>query len=246
MVIFNGTPFNKDDVLLEAVESGAWEVNVYPVCERFPCSREDFKGAWEDRFSYDYIKNQYDLAKGSGHLNAFYQELMLQITSEDERLIQDSEIRWYPRTNLLRNKSAYNFYITTDFATSSKTTADFSVISVWAYNNNGDWFWVDGICKKQTMDRTIDDLFRLAQEYSPQQVGVEITGQQGAFIKWLQKEMMDRNIWFNFASSDKNNNTPGIRPVVDKLSRLNMVVPWFKAGKVYFPEEMQTDPSVFP
>lgn len=242
MVIFNGTPFNKDDVLLEAVESGAWEVNVYPVCERFPCSREDFKGAWEDRFSYDYIKNQYDLAKGSGHLNAFYQELMLQITSEDERLIQDSEIRWYPRTNLLRNKSAYNFYITTDFATSSKTTADFSVISVWAYNNNGDWFWVDGICKKQTMDRTIDDLFRLAQEYSPQQVGVEVTGQQGAFIKWLQKEMMDRNIWFNFASSDKNNNTPGIRPVVDKLSRLNMVVPWFKAGKVYFPEEMQDTP----
>lgn len=242
MVIFNGTPFNKDDVLLEAVESGAWEVNVYPVCERFPCSREDFKGAWEDRFSYDYIKNQYDLAKGSGHLNAFYQELMLQITSEDERLIQDSEIRWYPRTNLLRNKSAYNFYITTDFATSSKTTADFSVISVWAYNNNGDWFWVDGICKKQTMDRTIDDLFRLAQEYSPQQVGVEITGQQGAFIKWLQKEMMDRNIWFNFASSDKNNNTPGIRPVVDKLSRLNMVVPWFKAGKMYFPEEMQDTP----
>ena len=239
LVIFNGTPFNKEDVLLEAVESGAWEVNVYPVCERFPCSREDFKGAWEDRFSYDYIKDQYELAKGSGHLNAFYQELMLQITSEDERLIQNSEIRWYQRSILLNQKNAYNFYITTDFATSSKNSADFSVISVWAYNNNGDWFWVDGICRKQTMDRSIDDLFSLVQEYSPQQVGVEITGQQGAFIKWLQQEMMYRNIWFNFASSDKNNNTPGIRPTVDKLTRLNLVVPWFKAGKVYFPSEME-------
>lgn len=51
-VIFNGTPFNKDDILIEAVESGAWDVNVWPVCERWPVSREEFVGAWEDRFSF--------------------------------------------------------------------------------------------------------------------------------------------------------------------------------------------------
>jgi hypothetical protein len=27
--------------------------------------------------------------------------------------------------------------------------------------------------------------------------------------------------------------------VADKLTRFNMVVPWFKAGKFYFPEEMK-------
>ena len=59
-IIFNGTPFNKTDVLYSAVESGAWKVNVYPVCERFPCSKEDFVGAWEDRFSYEFILNQYE------------------------------------------------------------------------------------------------------------------------------------------------------------------------------------------
>ena len=47
-VVFNGTPFNKQDILIEAVESGAWDVNVWPVCERFPCEKEDFIGAWED------------------------------------------------------------------------------------------------------------------------------------------------------------------------------------------------------
>ena len=41
-IIFNGTPFNKDDIMIEAVESGAWDVNVWPVCERFPCSKEEF------------------------------------------------------------------------------------------------------------------------------------------------------------------------------------------------------------
>lgn len=238
-VIFNGTPFNKEDILIEAVESGAWDVNVWPVCEKFPCTEEEFVGAWPDRFSFKSVMEHYVLAEKTGKLAAFYQELMLRISSEDERLVQDSEIRWYSRKNLLANKDNFNFYITTDFATSKKQTADFTVISVWAYNANGDWFWVDGICARQTMDVTVNDLFRLVQEYRPQQVGIEVTGQQGGFIPWLQQEMLTRNIWFNFASSE-NSGQPGIRPAVDKLSRFNMVVPWFKAGKFYFPEEMKT------
>lgn len=237
-VVFNGTPFDKEDILIEAVESGGWDVNVWPVCERFPCSKEEFAGAWEDRFSYDFIKAQYEFAEANGKLPSFYQELMLRITSEEERLVQDSEIRWFNRAKLLGNKGHYNFYITTDFATSAKQTADYSVISVWAYTSNGDWLWVDGVAERQTMDRSINDLFRLVQEYKPQAVGVEVTGQQKAFINWLQSEMQTRNVWFNFASSEKSGE-PGIRPITDKLSRFNLVVPWFKMGKMYFPEEMK-------
>jgi phage terminase large subunit-like protein len=235
-IVFNGTPFNKTDILYEAVESGAWDVNVWPICEEFPCSREEFKGAWDDRFTYDFVNEQYQLSILSGKLSAFNQELMLRISSEEERLVQDSEIRWYPRKTLLNNRGRYNFYITTDFATSDAQTADYSVISVWAYNSNGDWFWVDGACARQTMDKSIDDLFRLVSEYRPQSVGVEITGQQGAFIQWLQREQMNRNVWFNFA---QEKGKPGIRPITNKLSRFNLVVPMFKAGKIYFPEELR-------
>lgn len=238
-VIFNGTPFNKNDIMVEAVESGAWDVNVWPVCEQFPCSREEFRGAWEDRFTYDFVKAAYERAVLNGKVAAFMQEMMLRISSEEERLVQDTEIREYSRIRLLERRSAFNYYITTDFATSDKQSADFSVISVWAYNSNGDWFWVDGICERQDMGKTIDDLFRLAQIYRPQSVGIEITGQQQAFIKWIQQEMITRNIWFNFASSERSG-TPGIRPVVNKLTRFNMVVPLFKAGKIYFPHELRT------
>lgn len=237
-VVFNGTPFGKEDILVQAVESGAWDVNVWPVCERFPCSEEDFVGAWEDRFTYAYVKEQYELSVKNGQLSAFLQELMLRIISEEERLVQEADIRWYSRAKLLANKGAFNFYITSDTTTSKKNTADFANISVWAYNANGDWFWVDGIHARQTIDKTWDDLFRLVQEYRPQSVGIEVTGQQQAYIKWLQSEMLNRNIWFNFASSEKSGE-PGIRPTVDKLSRFNTVVPWFKAGKMYFPEEMK-------
>lgn len=238
-VIFNGTPFNKDDIMIEAVESGSWDVNVWPVCEKFPCTEEEFKGAWEDRFPYAEVKAMYDRAVLNGKGAAFMQEMMLRISSEEERLVQDNELWEYSRPKLLEYRNQFNFYITTDFAVSDKQTADFSVISVWAYNANGDWFWVDGICERQDMSKTVDDLFRLVQEYKPQSVGIEVSGQQLAFIKWLQQEMMNRNIWFNFASSEKSG-SPGIRPVQNKLSRFNLVVPMFKARKIFWPKEMRT------
>ena len=237
-IIMSGTPFNQEDPMIEAVESGEWDVNVYPVCEQFPCDREDFVGAWEDRFDYDYVMQQYLLAQSVGQVDGFYQELMLSISTSENRMVEESDIRWYRRDLLLQNKHHYNFYITTDFATSTRKQADYSVISVWAYNHNGDWFWVDGIFKQQTMEKNINDLFNLVQEYKPQSTGIEVAGQQGAFIQWIEEQMITRNIWFTLAK-DSNNNKAGIRPVGDKLTRFNLVVPLFKQGKIMFPSEWQ-------
>lgn len=237
-VVFNGTPFNKDDIMIEAIESGAWDVNVWPVCERWPVSKAEFCSAWPDRFTYKFVKEAYTRAVLNGKVAGFMQELMLRISSDEDRLVQDGEIWEYSRNTLLKYKHQFNFYITTDFAVSDKQTADYSVISVWAYNANGDWFWVDGICERQDMAKNGDDLFRFVQEYRPQSVGIEVTGQQLAFITWFQQQMMDRNIWFNFASSEKSG-TPGIRPIINKLSRFNLVVPLFKARKIFWPKEMR-------
>jgi predicted phage terminase large subunit-like protein len=242
-IIWSGTPFNARDPLYKAVESGAWKVNVYPICNQFPCPRDEFKGAWESRFPYSYVKAQYDFALAQGKISDFNQELMLRIMSEEDRLILDSEILWYNRSNLLANKNKFNFYITTDFATSGKQAADYSVVAVWALNYKGHWFLVDGVCKRQTMDKNIEALFMFAQRYNPQQVGIEISGQQGGFIPWIQAQMMDRNCYFNLAS-DVDSNDLGIRPNTNKMVRFNLVVPWFKAHLMFFPTEMKETPLV--
>jgi len=241
--IWSGTPFNARDPLYKAVESGAWRVNVYPVCEKFPCTREEFRGSWEDRFNYDYVMKKYKKALRQGKLASFNQELMLRIMSDEDRLIQDSDIQWYNRRNLIKNRHLFNFYITTDFATSDKTAADYSVISVWALNNKGDWFWVDGIVKKQLMDANVEDLFRLARMYNPMAVGIEVSGQQGGFIPWIQEKMMDKNVYFNLAS-DNNGKKAGIRPSTQKIERFNLMVPMFKTHQMWFPEELKQDPRI--
>lgn len=242
-VIWSGTPFNAKDPLYKAVESGGWWVNVFPVCEKFPVEEHEFRGSWPDRFTYAFVKEQYDFAIANGRPDTFNQELMLRIMSEDERLIRDGDINLYERDVLLQNRNNFNYYITTDFATSEKTSADYSVISVWAYSSNGDWFWVDGVCKRMTMDKNIDELFAFAQKWQPMEVGVEVSGQQGGFVSMIQREMINRDLYFNLASST-NGGAPGIRPVQQKIERFNTIVPLFKANKIYFPRELQQTPEM--
>lgn len=240
-VIWNGTPFNQKDPLYKAIESGGWAVNVFPVCEQFPCAEEDFRGAWPDRFTYAVVKKAYDKAVSVGKLDAFNQELMLRIMSDEDKVLTASDYVWFSRKAVLLNKHNFNFYITTDLATSEKKSADFTVISVWAYNSNGDWMLVDGFRKRCLVDEGINEIFRFAQIYNPQSVGIEVTGQQGGFVTWLQNEMISRNVWFNLATAN-NSNTPGIRPITDKFSRFMLQVPMFKMRKMMFPTELRDDP----
>ena len=239
-IIWSGTPFNASDPLYKAIESGAWAVNCYPVCEKFPCTRQEFRGSWEDRFTYDYVKRKYLEALKSGTVHTFNQELMLRIMSDEDRLVLDSDINWYKRHDVLKHLHLYNTYITTDFATTEDESGDYAFISVWAISSGGHKFWVDGICKRQGMDKNIDALFVLAQKYKPLSVGIEVTGQQEGFIPWIKSEMVKRRIFFNLASSG-NSNRPGIRPNTNKLQRFIVTVPWFKAGEMFFPEELKNE-----
>lgn len=238
MIIWSGTPFNAKDPLYKAVESGAWKVNVYPVCEKFPCTREEFRGAWPDRFHYDYVMGKYITAVKSGKIETFNQELMLRIMSDEDRLVMDNDLRYYDRATFMKNRGRFNYYITTDFANSEKKSGDFSVITVWALNSRGDWYWADGICRRQDMGKNLDDLFRLSQRWKPLGVGIEVSGQQEGFIPIIMNMMIERNVFFSLVS-DNNSNKPGIRPTTNKLERFTVVVPWFKLNKYYFPKNME-------
>ncbi len=241
MQIWTGTPFNKSDPLYEAAGSGAWNTRVYPLCEKFPCSKENFRGAWPDRFPYEFVKKEFRSLKKSGEISSFNQELMLRITSEEDRLVQDDEIVWYDRDRLMVDRTRYNFYITTDFATVDGAKNDYSVISVWAYTNNKDWLLVDGICQRQLMDKNINDLFRFVSMYKPLSVGIEINGQQAGFIAWLKGEMLTRNVFFNLAGKGK---TEGIRRTGSKIESFKLFVPTIKAKKMWLPNEMKSRPLI--
>jgi hypothetical protein len=235
-VIYIGTPISEDDLLHKLKNSGTYTVLRFPLCTKFPVSEEDYESVWPDNFTYDYAMNMYKQFKSAGTTQLFYQEYMLEVTDLDTLLVDEDDIQWFDPSLIKKNKSLYNFYIVTDFATSTKKSADFSTIGVIAISSNSDWLLVDGQCVRQSMQQNIEDTFRYAKTWNPISVGIESSGQQGGFISIMQEMMMKLNIWFTFAKKPGSKDL-GIRPIKDKDHRfVTGVQPKFKQNKIWLPK----------
>lgn len=235
-VIYIGTPISEDDLLHKLKNSGSYSVVRFPLCDKFPVSEEEYKSVWPDNFTYDYAEDMYNQFKTAGTTQLFYQEYMLEVVDLATLLVEEDDIRWFDPSLFMKNKSDYNYYISTDFATSTSKSADFSTIGVWAVSSNNDWILIDGQCVRQTMQDNIEDLFRYVKRWNPLSVGIESSGQQGGFISILQEMMMKRNLWFTFAKK-QGSKEPGIRPLKDKMHRfVTGVQPKFKQNKIWFPK----------
>ena len=244
-MIWLGTPFNENDPLYKAVSSGAWKSSVFPIAERFDSktTKEDFRGAWEDRFPYEYVKQEFDDSIKLGRPQDFYQELMLRINSDEQRLIPEGNIVWYSIDDVIHNLYDYNIYITTDAAVSESKRADYSVISVWAVNNNLDILLIDGWHDKVKLSDFINKLFWFVnkyQKYNLMGVGIEISAQQKGFISMIQQQMLRDNVYFTLLS---NSDEPGLKVSgTNKFQRFLQIQPKFALHKIWFPKEMKDDP----
>ena len=243
-MVWLGTPFNESDPLYKAVESGAWNVACFPIAEDFDSmtTEETFKGSWDERFTYEYVKREFDEAMKTGRPQDFYQELMLRISSEEERLIPESNIVWFGERNyILKHKEDYNWYIFTDAATSENKKADYSVVTVWAVNNNGDIMLIDGWHDRVLFNKFIDKLFSFAEIYKTNLmgVGVENSSTQKAFLDVIQQAQIRRNSYFHLLS---NKTEPGLFPIGDKFQRFLAVQPRFAAHKIWFPSDIKNEP----
>lgn len=235
-IFYIATPVSERDLLNKLVNNPEWSVHKFPICETFPCSKEEFKGNWEDRFPYEAVKSKYEMYLASGQAQGFYQEYMLDLIDLSTLLVEEDDVKWFDPMTVKKNKDGYNFYISTDFATSTKKSADFSCIAVWAINNNGDWMLVDGQAVRQTMQDNIQDLFDYVRKWKPITVGIETSGQQGGFLSIIDEEMHKKKVYFTLAKK-KGSKEPGIRPTKDKVHRfVTGVQPRFKQGKIWFPK----------
>lgn len=247
-IVYIGTPIAENDLLHKLKNSGVYSVVKFPLCTKFPVAEAEYDSVWPDRFTYEYTENMYKQFDSSGKTQLFYQEYLLEVVDLGTLLVDDADIKWFEPSLIKKNADDYNFYITTDFATSTKKSADFSTIGVWAINNNSDWMLVDGQCKRQTMQENIDDLFNYVSKWKPLSVGIESSGQQGGFISILEEMMFTRNTWFSFAKKPGSKD-PGIRPVKDKVHRfVTGVQPKFKQNKIWLPrlEDVEkTNPRLY-
>lgn len=231
--IWIGTPFNKKDPLYTAFGTQMWNSNVYPIAEEFPCDENSFKGAWTDRFSYDFVLKKYNNLQSVGKIDAFNKEFMLRIMSDEDRLVLDDEIVFTENIDYYMNKQNYNFYITTDIAVSEKQKADFSVIAVWCYDSEHNWVLVDGMVQRVKINVFIDKLFEYVKDYNVSAVVMEKSATQKGFIDLIETEMIKRQEYF-YLARDRGSHEAGFLMSTSKLARFNKVLPLFKVKKIKF------------
>lgn len=250
--ILIGTPYNKKDPVYQRIESGAWVPVVFPICERVheDLVLKEFRGAWEDRHSYEKVMKRYMDASRSNKLRSFMQELMLRISSEKDRVIPNNYIEPFTRENILKNGAGYNWYITTDFTTTGGTGNDFSGMAVWAVSSNGDHFLVDLVLKKMELAMQYNELFRLVNKYKRYtgsiEVGIEIDGQQKIHLFAIKELMTKKNEYFTIAKQ-KGGLREGILSKSGKggkEGRFSVMVPLFQAGKIWFARELEDTPAM--
>lgn len=255
-IIIVNTPFNKKDPVYSALEGGVWTPVCLPVCEKIYLGmpKSEYKGSWEAMKTFEEIMEKYEDAYYGDTVREFMQELMLRISSEEDKMIPDKllENQWYKRVDIVKNIHAYNLYMTTDFTTTGSKGSDLSGIAVWAVNHNQDYFLLDLCLRKQEMEQQYNEVFRFIDEYTPEgktfEVAVEVDGGQRSHILALKDRMRQRSNYFTIAR--QKGSQPGSEGIMSRLEggnkhwRMRMTLPLFQNRKIFFPEELRGLPEM--
>ena len=178
---------------------------------------------------------------------------MLRISSEEDRLVKDDQIQWYSRSQLEKNLGGYNIYITTDLTASNNLKGDYSTIFAWAVNNQGDWFMLDCVVRKMTIDEQYKPIFEMNRRWGAKYgrnvtVGIEIDGQQQLNLHSLKKQMIEYNSFFTFArqigSVAGKEGISRRQATGAKHEQFMRVHPLFQQHKLYLPEELKNTPDM--
>ena len=254
-IIIINTPFNKNDPVYQALESGTWTPVCIPMCERIDedITEDEFIGAWEPMHSFQRIKERYEDALGSNAIREFNQELMLRISSDEDRMISDDMIQWYNRADLEHKLPAFNLYMTTDFTTTGGAASDLSGVAAWAIGPNSDHFMLDLELKQQTIGEQYAAVFRMNKHWGALNqrtttVGIETDGQQKAHIFAIKEQMVKYNEWFNIGK--QKGAKFGSEGIMSRLEggnkhwRFRMMLPLFQNRKIWFPVELKDTPQM--
>jgi len=259
-----GTPYNKSDPIYSRIESAAALPVVFPRAEQMPTDDLDksvFKSVWPDRHTYKNCRKEYVAARmakqmtgNNQKMRSLLQEHYLRISDQDERMIPDSMLQWYSRKSLGRYLEGYKLYMTTDFTASNTIdNGDYSVIAMWACTNNKDWFMLDLVCRRMTIQQQFTECVNMVQKWSVSSgqhitVGVEIDGQQQTNIYSLQELQRKHQVWFSFASQiGQGTDKFGIsrrRSGNDKHGNFMQIQHLFFDRKIFFPEELAESPDM--
>jgi len=201
---------------------------------------------WEDWWSIKKLKQKMAELESINRLSVFYREYMCEIVGDEDQLFRADDFRWYKgEVHLDSERQAYinmtepekkqipiNIFTGVDPASSTKQTADYSVIFNIGVDADGNRYVLPYYRKRATplnLAEAIVDNFR---KYRSQKTRIESVGYQEMLREYVIKRCEQENLFIPGLNVKEN-------PRTNKSRRLESLQPIFARGQVHMDRSMQ-------
>lgn len=204
------------------------------------------KALWEEWWSIKKLLEKKKELESINRLSVFYREYMCEIVGDEDQLFRADDFRYYEgEVSLDSNEDAYinmtypekkqipiNIFTGVDPASSTKQTADYSVIFNLGVDKEGNRYVLPYYRKRATplnLAEAIVDNFR---KYRSQKTRIESVGYQEMLREYVIKRCDDENLFIPGLNIKEN-------PRTSKSRRLESLQPIFARGQVHMKKTMQ-------
>ena len=201
---------------------------------------------WEDWWSIKKLIQKKEELESINRLSVFYREYMCEIVGDEDQLFKADDFRYYKGDVWLdSDKNAYlemkepekkqipiNIFTGVDPASSTKQTADYSVIFNIGVDAEGNRYVLPYYRKRATplnLAEAIVDNFR---KYRSQKTRIESVGYQEMLREYVIKRCEDEKLFIPGLNVKEN-------PRNSKSRRLESLQPIFARGQVHMDRDMQ-------
>jgi len=222
-----GTILAFNSLLMDLIGDPGWTTHLWAAHESF----DDFTNIlWPGRWPEKDLRDERQVFINQGKADAYSQEYLNQPIAEGNSFFEredmlDIPFQHYRDWETNPGRRPKNFYASVDFAVSTRTHADRSVISIGTLDSDQNLDIVDVRKGRWNPNELVDQLFKAHEEYAPETWFVESGTILKALGPFLNEEMGRRNCFLSMHL---------MVPSKDKVTRAKSIQARIKAGRVRF------------
>jgi len=222
-----GTILAFNSLLNNLIGDAGWVTHLWAAHEAF----DDFSNIlWPERWPEEDLREERQVFINQGKSDAYSQEYLNQPIAEgnsffDREDMIDIPFAHYRDWETNPGKRPVNFYASVDFAVSTRTSADRSVITSATLDPDQNLDIIDVDKGRWDPKVLVDNIFAVHERYEPQLWFVESGTILKAIGPYLNEEMARRNCFLNLHL---------MVPSKDKVTRAKSIQARMKAGRVRF------------
>ena len=207
---------------------------------------ENKKALWEEWWSIKKLLEKKKELESINRLSVFYREYMCEIVGDEDQLFRADDIRYYDgNVHIDSEKNAYlnithpetkqvpiNIFTGVDPASSTKQTADYSVIFNIGIDPEGNRYVLPYYRKRATPLNLAEAIVNNFRKYRSQKTRIESVGYQEMLREYVIKRCEDEKLFIAGLNIKEN-------PRNSKSRRLESLQPIFARGQVHIKKDMQ-------